>query len=90
MAKGTEKVRTIMTQLGLLDHFRVKVDDCVISFVSVLCNTSKDRAELSVDHQPMLSWSTEKLLFLFGHLIEITPQHLLLEIFHGHPPGRRP
>lgn len=78
-----------MTQLGLLDHFRVKVDDRVISFVAVLCNTSKDRAELSI-HQPMPSWSTEKLLFLFGHPIEITPRHLLLQIFHGHPPGRRP
>lgn len=89
MAKGTEKVRRIMTQLGLLDHFRVKVDDRVISFVAVLCNTSKDRAELSI-HQPMASWSTEKLLFLFGHPIEITPRHLLLQIFHGHPPGRRP
>lgn len=89
MAKGTEKVRRIMTQLGLLDHIRVKVDDRIISFVAVLRNTSKDRAELSI-HQPMPSWSTEKLLFLFGHLIEITPPHLLLEIFPGHPPGRRP
>lgn len=37
----------VWTQQRLFDHFNVKVDDCIIPFVAILCNTSKDRAKLS-------------------------------------------